>query len=112
MMIRIRSLFIVLFCIALQVGEAQEVNWITWEEAQELMKAEPRKVIVDVYTDWCGWCKRMDQVTFQHPEIALYVNRHFYAVRKIHGGPFDGDMQKPGREDADQNARCDHQACG
>ena len=57
------------------------VNWLSVAEVQEKVKTEPRKVIVDLYTDWCGWCKRMDKATFQHPEIAKYINDNFYAVK-------------------------------
>ncbi len=57
------------------------VNWVGIDELEELSKKEQRKVMVDLYTDWCGWCKRMDQATFQHPEIAEYLNEHFYAVK-------------------------------
>lgn len=62
-------------------GDSIRVKWLSWEEAIELYKIEKRKIIVDVYTDWCGWCKRMDQVTFQHPDIADYLNKNFYPVR-------------------------------
>lgn len=61
--------------------QAQKVNWMSIEEAEEASKKEPRKVIVDVYTDWCGWCKRMDQTTFSNPVIAEYINENFYAVK-------------------------------
>ena len=57
------------------------VNWVTIEEAQELVKKNPRKILVDIYTDWCGWCKRMDAVTFSHPVIVSYINENFYAVK-------------------------------
>ena len=42
---------------------------------------EPKKFIVDMYTDWCGWCKRMDKMTFQNPEIATYVNENYIAIK-------------------------------
>ncbi len=58
-----------------------KINWLTWEEALELSKTEQKKILVDVYTDWCGWCKRMDKATFQQTHIAEYVNEHFYAVK-------------------------------
>lgn len=74
----IAALFLLL---GLGKGSAQEINWLTIEEAEELSKEEPRKLIIDVYTDWCGWCKRMDQTTFSNPVIAEYVNKHFYAVK-------------------------------
>ncbi|MFP4095379.1 MAG: thioredoxin family protein [Cyclobacteriaceae bacterium] len=60
---------------------AAEINWVTIEEAQELTKKEPRKIIMDVYTDWCGWCKKMDKTTFSDEKVADYVNKNFYAVK-------------------------------
>lgn len=57
------------------------VNWMTWDEVQVAMKKEPRKVWVDIYTDWCGWCKVMDKKTFSNPDVIKYINKHFYAVK-------------------------------
>jgi thioredoxin-related protein len=36
---------------------------------------------MDVYTDWCGWCKVMDKKTFSNPDVIEYVNKNFYAVK-------------------------------
>ncbi len=58
-----------------------KVNWLTIEEAQEKFNEEPRKIFVDVYTDWCGWCRRMESETFSHPQIAEMLNTHFYPVK-------------------------------
>ncbi len=57
------------------------VQWLTMEEAQEKVKEEPRMVFVDVYTDWCGWCRRMTSETYAHPVIAEYLNNNFYPVK-------------------------------
>jgi thioredoxin-related protein len=57
------------------------VKWYTMEQALELQKQSPRKIFIDIYTDWCGWCKRFDQETFGHPEVAAYLNTHFYPVK-------------------------------
>lgn len=40
-----------------------------------------KKVFVDVYTDWCGWCKQMDKTTFMDSMVVEYMNKHFYAVK-------------------------------
>ncbi|WP_179351425.1 thioredoxin family protein [Winogradskyella vidalii] len=60
---------------------AQEINWVTMDEALELQKKEPKKIFMDVYTNWCGPCKMLDKNTFQNADVAAYVNKHFYAVK-------------------------------
>ena len=59
----------------------EKVKWYSWEEAVEASKIEKRKIFVDVYTDWCGWCKRMDQTTFSDPGIVAYLNENFYPIK-------------------------------
>ncbi len=58
-----------------------KINWVSMEEAVALSEENPKKIFVDIYTDWCGWCKRMDANTFSHPDIASYINENFYAVK-------------------------------
>ncbi|MFN2396109.1 MAG: thioredoxin family protein [Bacteroidales bacterium] len=62
-------------------NDDSQINWISIEEAEKLTKENPKKIFVDVYTDWCGWCKRMDANTFSHPYIIDYINENFYAVK-------------------------------
>lgn len=57
------------------------VKWMTFEEAVEKSKSEKRKIFIDVYTDWCGWCKVMDKETFSEPEVAKILNEKFYPVK-------------------------------
>ncbi|GAA4453685.1 thioredoxin family protein [Rurimicrobium arvi] len=59
----------------------KEINWISLDEVQKKMKVAPRKVYIDVYTPWCGWCKVMDQKTFSNPNVIKYINEHYYAVK-------------------------------
>jgi len=61
--------------------EKSAVKWYTIEEVQELVKNEPRKIYIDMYTDWCGWCKVMDKKTFTNESIAEKLNSNFYAVK-------------------------------
>ena len=64
-----------------QDTEKEHLKWYTFEEVNELVKTEPRPVLVDVYTDWCGWCKKMDKATYEHPDIVKYLNDNYYAVK-------------------------------
>lgn len=74
--------FVVVACLFLALNlQAQEVNWLTFEEAIELNSKEPRKIMIDVFTDWCGWCKVMDKNTFNQKVIAEYLNKTYYPVK-------------------------------
>ena len=72
--------FIVLSFLAVNVM-GQEINWVSWSEMVELQKQERKKVFVDVYTDWCGWCKKMDAGTFKDPSVVNTMNQYYYAVK-------------------------------
>ena len=66
----------------ISTSAAQEtVKWYSIEEAIQLASQEPRVLVIDVYTDWCGWCKRMDKDTFADPAVAEVMNKHFYPVK-------------------------------
>src|SRR3990172_7231234 len=61
-------------------GKEKEIKWYTFKEAQELNKKTPKKFLIDCYTNWCGWCKKMDATTFKNEVIAKYVNEKYYAI--------------------------------
>ncbi|WP_170309816.1 thioredoxin family protein [Seonamhaeicola maritimus] len=62
-------------------GMAQEIKWVTFEEALELQKKSPKKIMMDVYTSWCGPCKMLDKNTFHNKDVVDYVNENYYAVK-------------------------------
>ena len=66
---------------AVLFAQEEEIKWLSFEDAVEANEKEPRKFIVDVYTNWCGWCKRMDVTTFSDPVIIKYINENFHAVK-------------------------------
>jgi len=80
---------IILICVFLifsfnifsQKAETSLVNWYTVEEGFKLYKQNPKPILLDVYTDWCGWCKHMMATTFSNQGIANYINTNFYAIR-------------------------------
>lgn len=62
-------------------SESTAVKWHTIEEAEKLFNKTPRPIFIDAYTDWCGWCKKMDKETFTNPVIADLLNKKFYPVK-------------------------------
>ncbi|HVD99093.1 MAG TPA: thioredoxin fold domain-containing protein [Cytophagaceae bacterium] len=58
-----------------------EIKWMSYAEATKLSQKKKKKIFIDVYTDWCGWCKKMDATTMKDPKIIEYMNKKFYAVK-------------------------------
>ncbi|BDD04602.1 thioredoxin family protein [Aureibacter tunicatorum] len=58
-----------------------KIKWVTLSEAEQLSKKNPKKVIIDMYTTWCYWCKVMDKKTFSNDDVAAYINDNYYAVK-------------------------------
>ncbi|MEO6134262.1 MAG: DUF255 domain-containing protein [Ginsengibacter sp.] len=59
----------------------EKINWLTIEEVQLKAEKESKPVIIDLYTNWCYWCKVMDKKTYNNSKVIEYVNKHFYAVK-------------------------------
>jgi thioredoxin-related protein len=63
-------------------AQAQEqIQWMKFEEAVAANANNPKMILVDVYTDWCGWCKKMDKDTFTDPRVVAHLKKNFYAVK-------------------------------
>jgi len=93
---------------------AQKIQWMTLSEALEAQKKEPKKIFMDVYTDWCGPCKLLDQKTFQNPDVARYVSEHFYAVKFDAEGTeviqfFDQSFSNPNHDPNRKGRNATHQ---
>jgi thioredoxin-related protein len=75
------------------------VKWLSFKEAQEKNKQVPKPLLVDIYTDWCGWCKHMMKTTYSNAALAGYINANFYPVKFNAEGKdtieYNGKIYKP-----------------
>jgi len=76
-----KNILLFLFVMTLGTVQAQQINWMTMNEALAAQKIEPKKIFVDVYTTWCGPCKLLDKNTFTDKNVIAYLNENFYAVK-------------------------------
>jgi len=72
---------LILFTLISFSQNTEEIKWYSFQEALELNKQNPKLIFVDVYTEWCGWCKKMDAATFKEPRIVKYMNEEYYCVK-------------------------------
>lgn len=78
----IRALLLILFIgLSSWTSGQKGINWLSIEEAVEANKKEPKLIFVDVYTNWCGWCRKMDAGTFNHKQVSEYMNANYYCVK-------------------------------
>lgn len=79
------ALILTLFLIFPALGQQQEnlgpVKWMDIQTAWQKYKQQRKPMLIDVYTDWCKWCKVMMARTYSNQTLAQYINRNFYPVR-------------------------------
>lgn len=79
---RTNVIYIFLFLSSFTQSFAQtSINWLSIEEAEAKNKLEPRPFLIDLYTEWCGWCKKLDATTYRDPQIVSFINQNFYAIK-------------------------------
>ena len=59
----------------------EPLKWFSFNEGLNKAKAEHKILLVDFYTDWCGWCKKMDAATYGNEEVRKLLNDKFVVAK-------------------------------
>ena len=72
---------ILAFLFIINISYSQKINWMSLGEALKAQKIKPKKIIMDVYTKWCGPCRLLDKKTFGNSDVSRYISQNYYAVK-------------------------------
>jgi len=105
---KLRILIIFIIGLASTTGlQSQSVNWISWTSLEQKMETSPKPVFIFVHTQWCGWCKKMQETTLKDPAISSLLNQNYYCVKldaesknpiKFNGNTYNFDASFAGRK--------------
>lgn len=81
-----KSLSFALIFLALLIGisdvqAASRIKWYSYDEGMVRREEEQKNVFLNFYTQWCGFCKKMDNETFRDPAVIAYLNEHFISIK-------------------------------
>jgi thioredoxin-related protein len=60
---------------------AETIKWHSYDEGMSLGKSQQKKIFINFFAEWCGYCVKMDKSTFVDPEIVSYLNKNFIAIK-------------------------------
>jgi thioredoxin-related protein len=74
--------FVAALALALILPSAAAADgFMSWDEGLAEARRTGRPVVVDVFTTWCGWCKRMDREVYARADVRSYLGEHFIAIK-------------------------------
>jgi thioredoxin-related protein len=77
-----KKIFLTIFILAAGFcANAQEIKWMSLDEALAAQKVTPKPIFMEVYTNWCGECKKMDKKTFKDTKLSAFIAENYYAVK-------------------------------
>ncbi|MDC8003026.1 thioredoxin fold domain-containing protein [Aureisphaera galaxeae] len=77
-----KRIVLLLCLLVVSTASAQKkINWMSMDEALAAQAKKPKKIFIDMYTNWCGPCKMLDRDTFSNQDVVNYINQNFYAVK-------------------------------
>jgi len=75
------SMLILLSLAGSRAGDKTELRWRSFDEGTIEAKQKHKKILLDVFTDWCGWCKKLDRDVYSDKDVSAYINQVYVPVK-------------------------------
>jgi thioredoxin-related protein len=62
-------------------SSSEGIQWHSYNDGITLARNQNKKLLIDVYTDWCGWCKKMDSDVYTDEHVRTIIDSNFIAVK-------------------------------
>ncbi len=85
-------------------GDKVDLKWKKFDEGVIEAKKTKKKILLNVYADWCKWCKKLDAEVYTDPKVASYLNK-YYILIKVNGESNDKVTHKNQRMTEEQLSR-------
>lgn len=72
---------IIFMGLTLNIQDKKALKWHSFSEGLKIAMAENKKVLIDVYTDWCEWCKKMDDEVYTDSKVVNYLSSKFVLIK-------------------------------
>lgn len=81
-MIKKTLLFSLFFlCFPLFANPTKNIPWHSYKEGKAKALKEKKYLVVDFYTNWCKWCKVMEEKTYANQEVLKVIHKHFVLAK-------------------------------
>ncbi len=72
---------ILVFSISSSNTANEKLSWLSFNDGMKKAVSEKKILIVDFYTEWCGWCKKMDSETYTDDDVINYLKKNYVLVK-------------------------------
>lgn len=78
---KILLFFCVCFSCICIYSQEQKINWLSFEQLEDSLRVNPKKIFISFHADWCVYCKKMEKTAFKNKTVISILNKKYYAVK-------------------------------